>query len=75
LVEILFDPTATPLHLHEAEDEHIVVLEGAVRIAYGDNVFDSQFGDVVTLGRAFQMFAIAFKMKILTAPAHGTDGE
>ena len=50
LVEIVSDPgDGTPLHIHEREDEHIVVLDGTVRIAYGDKVFDSQAGDVVTL--------------------------
>ena len=50
LVEIVSDPgDGTPMHIHEKEDEHIVVLEGTVRIAYGDKVFDSKAGDVVTL--------------------------
>ena len=50
LVEILSDPgDGTPMHIHEREDEHIVVLDGTVRIAYGDKVFDSHVGDVVTL--------------------------
>src|SRR5262245_50496759 len=52
LVEIVSEPgDGTPLHIHEREDEHIVVLDGTVRIAYGDKVFDSQVGDVVTLRR------------------------
>ena len=50
LVEIVSDPgDGTPLHVHEREDEHLVVLEGTARIAYGDKVFDGQAGDVVTL--------------------------
>ena len=50
LVEILSDPgDGTPMHIHEREVEHIAVLEGTARIAYGDKVFDSQAGDVVTL--------------------------
>ena len=50
VVEIVSDPgDGTPLHVHEREDEHLVVLEGAARIAYGDKVFDGQTGDVVTL--------------------------
>ena len=28
----------TPVHIHENEDEHIIVLEGTARIAYGDKV-------------------------------------
>jgi quercetin dioxygenase-like cupin family protein len=50
LVEIVSDPgDGTPMHGHEKEDEHIAVLDGTARIAYGDKVFDSQAGDVVTL--------------------------
>ena len=50
LVEVVSDPgDGTPLHVHETEDEHIAVLEGTARIAYGDKVFDGQAGDVVTL--------------------------
>jgi quercetin dioxygenase-like cupin family protein len=50
LVEIVSDPgDGTPMHVHETEDEHIAVLDGTARIAYGDKVFDGQTGDVVTL--------------------------
>ena len=50
LVEIVSDPgDGTPMHVHETEDEHIAVLDGTARIAYGDKVFDGQAGDVVTL--------------------------
>jgi len=50
LVEIVSDSgDGAPMHIHEREDEHIAVLDGAARIAYGDKVFDSQAGDVVTL--------------------------
>jgi quercetin dioxygenase-like cupin family protein len=50
LVEIVSDPgDGTPMHVHETEDEHIAILEGTARIAYGDKVFDSHVGDVVTL--------------------------
>lgn len=52
LVEVVSDPgDGTPMHVHEREDEHIAVLEGTARIAYGDKVFDGQAGDVVTLRR------------------------
>ena len=50
LVEIVSDlGDGTPMHIHEQEDEHIAVLEGTARLAYGDKVFDSHVGDVVTL--------------------------
>jgi carboxymethylenebutenolidase len=50
LVEIVSDPgDGTPMHIHENEDEHIAVLEGTARLAYGDKVFDCRAGEVVTL--------------------------
>jgi mannose-6-phosphate isomerase-like protein (cupin superfamily) len=51
-VEIISDPgDGTPMHLHQNEDEHIVVLEGTARIAVGDVVFDAEAGKMVTLPR------------------------
>jgi mannose-6-phosphate isomerase-like protein (cupin superfamily) len=50
LVEIVANPgDATPLHVHQREDEHFLVVEGTARIAYGDRVFDLQAGKVATL--------------------------
>jgi len=50
LVETVSDPgDGTPMHIHEREDEHIAVLEGTVRLAYGDKTFDCRAGEVVTL--------------------------
>jgi mannose-6-phosphate isomerase-like protein (cupin superfamily) len=51
-VEIASDPgDGTPLHLHTKEDEHLFVLEGTARIAYGDKIFDAEAGSLVTLER------------------------
>ena len=50
LVEIVSSPgDGTPLHVHENEDEHIIVLQGTACIAYGDKIFDAEAGKVVTL--------------------------
>lgn len=35
--------------MHRSEDEHIVVIEGTARIAYGDKLFDAEAGSIVTL--------------------------
>jgi mannose-6-phosphate isomerase-like protein (cupin superfamily) len=51
-VEIISRPgDGTPMHVHQHEDEHIIVLEGIARIACGDQVFDAEAGRVVTLPR------------------------
>ena len=50
VLEIVSDPgDGTPLHVHENEDEHIFVLQGTARIAYGDEIFDVQPGEAATL--------------------------
>ena len=49
-VEIISDPgDGTPMHVHQNEDEHIIVLEGTARVAVGDRIFDAETGKVVTL--------------------------
>jgi quercetin dioxygenase-like cupin family protein len=91
LVEIVSDPgDGTPMHIHEREDEHIAVLEGTARLAYGDKVIDSQAGDVVTLckgilhawgNRSSAPFRIAFRVspggceEILYLIANGTPAD
>ncbi|CAB3759072.1 cupin domain-containing protein [Paraburkholderia solisilvae] len=52
VVEIVSTPgDSTPTHVHETADEHYVILEGTMRIKYGDKVFDAHAGDSLTLKR------------------------
>ena len=52
VTEILSNPgDSTPVHLHENEDEHILVLGGTARVLYGDKTFDATAGMVVSLVR------------------------
>lgn len=52
VVEIISAPgDGTPLHVHHNEDEHMLVLEGTVRVARGDEIFDVTPGTAVTLPR------------------------
>ena len=51
-VEIVSEPgDGTPLHVHQNEDEYLLVLEGTARFALGDKVFDTKAGTLVTLPR------------------------
>ena len=50
VVEIVSSPgDGTPMHVHQNEDEHILVMEGTARIACGDKTFDATAGTTVTL--------------------------
>src|ERR1700731_3825936 len=52
VTEVVSSPgDSTPVHLHEKEDEHMLVVEGTARILYGDKTFDATAGTMVTLAR------------------------
>jgi mannose-6-phosphate isomerase-like protein (cupin superfamily) len=42
---------STPMHVHQNEDEHVLVLEGTARIACGDKTFDAGAGSAVLLAK------------------------
>jgi mannose-6-phosphate isomerase-like protein (cupin superfamily) len=55
VTEVLSGPgDSTPFHLHENEDEHILVVEGTARVLYGDKTFDATAGTMVSLARGIQ---------------------
>ena len=52
VTEILSSPgDSTPVHLHQKEDEHILVVEGTARVLYGEKIFDAPAGTMVSLLR------------------------
>jgi mannose-6-phosphate isomerase-like protein (cupin superfamily) len=52
-VEIVSDPgDGTPLHVHQKEDEYLFVLEGTVRLAFDDKIFDAEAGTMVALPKS-----------------------
>jgi quercetin dioxygenase-like cupin family protein len=52
VVEIVAEAgDSTPVHVHQNESEHFLILEGAARIAYGDKTFDAAVGEIVSLSR------------------------
>jgi mannose-6-phosphate isomerase-like protein (cupin superfamily) len=52
VVEILAHPgESTPMHVHQNEDEHFLILEGTARIVCGKETFDAPAGTAVTLPR------------------------
>lgn len=52
MLELIADPrNGVPMHIHQNEDEHFVVLEGSLHIASGDQRFDAPAGTAVTIGK------------------------
>ena len=52
VVEILSQlGDSTPLHVHQHEDEHFLILEGTARILRGDETFDAPAGTTLALPR------------------------
>jgi hypothetical protein len=52
VVEVVSNPgDSTPMHVHQNEHKHILIVEGTARIAYGDKIYDAAAGTVVTLTR------------------------
>jgi mannose-6-phosphate isomerase-like protein (cupin superfamily) len=52
VTEILSSPgDSTPVHLHEKEDEHNLVVEGTARVLYGDKTLDATAGTMISLTR------------------------
>ena len=55
VTEFLSSPgSSTPIHLHEKEDEYLLVVEGMVRVLYGDKTFDATAETMVSLLRGIQ---------------------
>jgi quercetin dioxygenase-like cupin family protein len=52
VTEIVASPgDSTPLHVHQKEDEHVLVVEGTARVVYGTKTFDAKAGTVLSLAR------------------------
>jgi len=62
------------MHIHQNEDEHFLILEGAARIAYGDKTFDAAAGETVTLSRGIPHAwgnASASPLRMVVIPSPG----
>jgi len=50
ILELIADSrNGVPMHIHQNEDEHFIVLEGSLHIANGDKRFDAPAGTTVTI--------------------------
>jgi quercetin dioxygenase-like cupin family protein len=52
MLEVVADSrNGVPVHIHENEDEHFVVLKGTLHIAYGDKRLDVPTGTAISLSK------------------------
>jgi mannose-6-phosphate isomerase-like protein (cupin superfamily) len=52
VTEIVASPgDSTPIHVHQKEDEHLLVVEGTARLQFGEKIFDAGAGTMVSLPR------------------------
>jgi mannose-6-phosphate isomerase-like protein (cupin superfamily) len=52
VLELIADPrNGVPMHIHQNEDEHFIVLEGTLHVAIGDKRFDVPAGSTVTISK------------------------
>lgn len=52
VVEFISGPgVSVPVHVHQSEEEHYVVIEGVARFMMGDMTFDAGAGKAVTMPR------------------------
>jgi quercetin dioxygenase-like cupin family protein len=52
VTEIVASPgDSTPVHVHQKEDEHLLVVQGMARILYGEKTFAATAGTIVSLAR------------------------
>jgi mannose-6-phosphate isomerase-like protein (cupin superfamily) len=51
-LEVIADPqNGVPMHVHDNEEEHFIIVEGTARIANGDRTLDLPTGSMTTVGR------------------------
>jgi mannose-6-phosphate isomerase-like protein (cupin superfamily) len=52
MLEVVADHwNGTPMHVHQNEDEHFMILEGTAHLAYGDRTVDAPAGTNITVSK------------------------
>jgi len=52
MLEVVADHrNGTPMHIHQNEDEHFIILEGTAYLAYGDKTVEAPAGTNVTVSK------------------------
>jgi quercetin dioxygenase-like cupin family protein len=71
--ELSTQPYGTPLHLHPADDETLIVLQGSIRVWVGDHRHDVDDGGIAFLPRgiphAFRVISPGARLLVLGTPS------
>jgi mannose-6-phosphate isomerase-like protein (cupin superfamily) len=52
MLEVVADrQNGTPMHIHQNQDEHFIILEGTAHFVYGDKTVDAPAGTNITVSR------------------------
>jgi mannose-6-phosphate isomerase-like protein (cupin superfamily) len=76
LIEIVADPhNGVPLHVHNKEEEHFIVLDGTLDIAVGNRRWDTAAGSCVTVRRGephawCNPSDMSLRMLVVFSPGH-----
>ena len=76
ILELVADPrNGVPMHIHQNEDEHFVVLEGTLHLANGDKTLNAPAGTAVTVSKGVpdawcNLTDAPLRMLIIFSPGH-----
>jgi len=79
MLELIADSrNGVPMHVHQNEDEHFVVLEGSMRIANGDERFNAPAGTTVTIRKGVphawcNVMDVPLRVLVVFSPGHIED--
>ncbi len=76
ILEVLADPkNGVPMHIHDNEEEHFVIVEGVARMANGDRMLDFPTGSTPTVARGVphawcNLGSTPLRMLVIFTPGH-----
>jgi quercetin dioxygenase-like cupin family protein len=76
VMEVVAAPrNGVPMHVHDNEEEHFIVVDGTLRVAYGDQALDATAGTAVTVPKGVphawcNLSDAPVKMLVIFTPGH-----
>jgi mannose-6-phosphate isomerase-like protein (cupin superfamily) len=76
VLEVVAEPgNGVPMHIHENEEEHFIIVDGTAHLANGDKVLDLTAGSAVTVGKGVphawcNRTDVPLRMLVIFTPGH-----